>query len=85
MESTCFGSQPSNQRSRGARIKQELIDLEGQDETTSIWPSNTIKRCREDAEQREVKRVKFEEDLPVDMSRYEVFKGEEQGDDQVKT
>ena len=109
MESTRFGSQLSNQRSRGARIKQELIDLEGQDETTreqlltkgiktepidvddsqivttTIWPSNTIKRCREDSEQREVKRVKFEEDLPVDMSRYEVFEGEEQGDDQVKT
>ncbi|PMD43082.1 hypothetical protein L207DRAFT_631245 [Hyaloscypha variabilis F] len=105
VESTRFGSQLSNQRSRGARIKQELIDLEGQDETTreqlltkgiktkpidvddsqivttTIWPSKTIKRCREDSEQREVKRVKFEEDLPVDMSRYEVFEGEEQGDD----
>jgi hypothetical protein len=63
-------------------IKTEPIDVDdSQIVTTTIWPSKTIKRCREDSEQHEVKRVKFEEDLPVDMSRYEVFEGEEQGDD----
>jgi hypothetical protein len=47
--------------------------------------ASTIKRSREESEEREIKRVKYEKDTAAHLSQYADFKQEEQGADVVKT
>ncbi|KAE9374197.1 hypothetical protein N431DRAFT_556570 [Stipitochalara longipes BDJ] len=66
-------------------IKTEPIDIEQLPTAPHIvWRAPTIKRTREDSDEREVKRVKSEEDVPADLSQYADFKQEEQSKHVVK-
>ena len=62
-------------------IKQEPIDVDELPNTANlVWPASTIKRSIEEDIPRVIKRVKFEDDAPVDMSLYKDFPS---GGDQI--